>query len=108
MPTGNSNEIINESNWGKSPGTQSLIYSFDADTNKRTLQDVGYDGMNDTEELKKYFNGERSDPAGDNYQYYIDANGGILNRYKNYNGTQGNSPINVGNSGRGSTTIPDN
>ena len=108
LPTGNSNEIINESNWGKSPGTQSLIYSFDADTNKRTLQDVGYDGMNDTEELKKYFNGERSDPAGDNYQYYIDANGGILNRYKNYNGTQGNSPINVGNSGRGSTTIPDN
>ena len=72
------------------------------------LQDLGYDGLNDIQELEKYSNGSSFDPAGDNYQYYIDANGGILNRYKNYNGTQGNSPVNVGVTGRGSTTIPDN
>ena len=92
----------------KTPATQSLIYSFDSDENNRVLQDLGYDGLNDNQELEKYNNGSTIDPAGDNYQYYIDANGGILNRYKNYNGTQGNSPINVSDSGRGSTTVPDN
>ena len=108
LPIVNSPEIVNESNWGKTPATQSLIYSFDSNENNRVLQDLGYDGLNDIQEIDKYNNGSSNDPAGDNYQYYIDANGGILNRYKNYNGTQGNSPINVGSTGRGSTTVPDN
>ena len=108
LPTLNSQQITNNSNWGVSPVTQSLVYSFDSDTNNRSVQDLGYDGMNDQDELEKYFNGQTSDPAGDNYQYYLNANGGILDRYKNYNGTQGNSPIAVTNSVRGSTTIPDN
>ena len=84
-----------------------MVYSFDSDLNNRQLQDLGYDGLNDNDELAKYNNGSNVDPAGDNYQYYIDAEGGIVNRYKNYNGTQGNSPIEVGSTGRGSTTIPD-
>ena len=83
LPTSNSQEIVNESNCGKTPATQSLIYSFDSDENNRVLQDLGYDGLNDNQELEKYNNGSTIDPAGDNYQYYIDANGGILNRYKN-------------------------
>ena len=37
------------------------------------------------------------DPAGDNFQYFrggaIEASSpSVLSRYKNYNGTQGNSP----------------
>ena len=32
---------MNESNWGKTPATQSLIYSFDSDENNRALQDLG-------------------------------------------------------------------
>ena len=107
LPGSNSQQIVNETNWGKTPSTQSLVYSFDSDANNRLLQDLGYDGLNDNDELIKYNNGSSVDPAGDNYQYYIDANGGIINRYKNYNGTQGNSPIEVGNTGRGSTTVPD-
>ncbi|MDC3246347.1 cell surface protein SprA, partial [Flavobacteriaceae bacterium] len=107
LPVVNSQLIVNESNWGKTPATQSLVYSFDSDANNRALQDLGYDGLNDSDEKTKYTNGSSLDPAGDNYEYYIDASGGIVNRYKNYNGTQGNSPIEVGNTGRGSTTIPD-
>ena len=107
MPTSNSQQIINESNWGISPATQSLVYSFDSDPNSRLVQDLGYDGLNDKDELEKYSNGLNSDPAGDNYQYYLNAQGGILNRYKNYNGTQGNSPVSSGNNDRGSTTVPD-
>ena len=107
LPVVNSQLTVNESNWGKTPATQSLVYSFDSDANNRALQDLGYDGLNDSDEITKYTNGSSLDPAGDNYEYYIDASGGIVNRYKNYNGTQGNSPIEVGNTGRGSTIIPD-
>ena len=84
-----------------------MVYSFDSDPNSRLVQDLGYDGLNDKDELEKYSNGLNSDPAGDNYQYYLNAQGGILNRYKNYNGTQGNSPVSSGNNERGSTTVPD-
>ena len=105
LPTVNSQQITNNSSWGISPATQSLVYTFDADANNRKLQDLGYDGLNDQDEKIKYFNGDNSDPAGDNYQYYLNTSGGILDRYKNYNGTQGNSP--VSSDYRGSTTVPD-
>ena len=107
LPTQNSQQIINNSNWGVSPATQSLVYSFDSDANNRLVQDLGYDGLNDQDELDRYFNGYNNDPAGDNYEYYLSAQGGILNRYKNYNGTQGNSPIASSNNNRGSTNVPD-
>ena len=108
LPTQNSQQLTNESNWGVTPATQSLIYSFDSSDENRIAQDLGYDGLSDEQENLRYKNGNSVDPAGDNYQYYFDASGGIIERYKNYNGTQGNSPTNVGNIGRGSTTIPDN
>ncbi len=31
--------------------------------------------------------------TNDNYKYYLDLSGDIVNRYKNYNNVQGNSPI---------------
>ena len=107
LPTQNSQQIINNSSWGISPATQSLVYTFDSDANNRSVQDLGYDGLNDQDESEKYFNGPNSDPAGDNYQYYLNTQGGILNRYKNYNGTQGNSPVSINDGNRGSTTVPD-
>ena len=51
LPALNSQQIVNESNWGKTPSTQSLVYSFDSDVNNRQLQDLGYDGLNDNDEL---------------------------------------------------------
>ena len=95
--------------WGKLPVSQSLIYAFDTDTANRTAQDVGFDGWNDDEERNANVNGYGSldDPAGNNYQYFLEASGNVLDRYKNYNGTQGNSPVDVGDTSRGSTTMPD-
>ena len=107
LPTPNSQQLVNTSNWGISPATQSLVYSFDSDPNNRSLQDLGYDGLNDQDELDKYFNGSADDPAGDNYKYYLNASGGILDRYLDYNGTEGNSPVLSTNENRGSTTVPD-
>ena len=99
-----------ETGWARTPATQSLVYAFDANGANRALQDVGYDGLSDQEEGAIYatgFTGESIDAAGDNYQYFLQANGSILNRYKRYNGTDGNSILEVTDNNRGSYTVPD-
>ncbi len=94
--------------WGKIPTSTSLIYAFDNDTANRALQDLGYDGINDSEEAGKYNNSTNpNDPANDNYQYFEAASGNILQRYKNYNNPQGNSPVDITNNNRGNSTVPD-
>ncbi len=100
-------DLYETSNWGKTPSNQSLVYAFNSNSEQRKLQDLGYDGLDDEEELEYYSNGDINDPSGDNYEYYLQRNGGILNRYKYYNGSQGNSPVNVSSENRGSTTLPD-
>ena len=94
--------------WGKVPTSQSLVYTFDTEGQERTNQDIGFDGINDIEEGIKFpaFQG-LTDPAGDNYQYFLQAEGSIIDRYRMYNGTQGNSPVEVTNTNRGSTSQPD-
>lgn len=95
-------------NWGKVPASQSLIYAFDTNEGNRGVQDVGLNGLNDNEEKIKYpAFAALGDASGDNYNYYLNATGTILDRYKNYNGLEGNSPITVTNTNRGNSTIPD-
>jgi len=94
--------------WGKVPTNQSLVYTFDTQGQERTNQDVGYDGISDATESTMFPTfGGLPDPAGDNYQYFLQADGDILQRYLQYNGTEGNSPVEVTNTNRGSTTQPD-
>ncbi|MFL9843110.1 T9SS outer membrane translocon Sov/SprA [Flavobacterium rhizosphaerae] len=94
--------------WGEVPVSQSLIYAFDTDTANRAVQDVGFDGLTDAEERAKFTDfASLEDPSGDNYQFFLSADGDVLNRYKNYNGVEGNSPVDVTNTNRGSTTLPD-
>ena len=108
-----SNDLTYKTNWGKVPATQSLIYAFDADENNRGLQDIGFDGLTDAEEATYTFeggityNGPAEDPALDNYEYFLNREGSILERYLNYNNPDGNSPVQLTNSDRGSTTLPD-
>ncbi len=94
--------------WGNVPASQSLIYAFDTDANNRANQDVGLDGLNDAEEATRFpaFAGS-PDPAMDNYNFFLNASGGVIERYRQYNGMQGNSPVDVSNDSRGSTTVPD-
>ncbi|MEX0361275.1 MAG: cell surface protein SprA, partial [Allomuricauda sp.] len=106
LPASTNHEIPRATIWGQVPSTQSLVYAFDADESNRTLQDVGFDGLNDAEEAAIY-NGPSEDPALDNYQYYLNREGGILERYFDFNNPDGNSPVAVTNTNRGSTTLPD-
>src|SRR5690606_30378594 len=94
--------------YGKVPTNQSLIYAFDTEGQERINQDLGLDGANDALEAELFpLFGGLPDPAGDNYTYFLQAEGDIVTRYKNYNGTQGNSPSEVTQTNRGSTTLPD-
>ncbi len=108
LPEAGAVTATNTSAWGKTPASQSLIYAFDTNEGNRTVQDLGLNGLSDAEEATQFsaFAGN-PDPAADNYQFYLNATGGVIDRYKNYNGTQGNSPVNVTDTNRGSTTFPD-
>ncbi|MGB0949207.1 MAG: cell surface protein SprA, partial [Marinirhabdus sp.] len=94
--------------WGKVPANQALIYTFDTQGQERTNQDIGYDGLSDTEEAAQFpaFAG-LGDVAGDNYQYFLQANGPIRDRYRMFNGSQGNSPVELSDTDRGNTPEPD-
>lgn len=106
---------IVSNDWGYVTTEQFLVDAFDNTANARANQDVGLDGADDEREkiaFPAYRN--ENDPAADNFQYFLDEelnaeNAGILRRYKNYNGLDGNSPISSGESfARSYTTKPDN
>jgi cell surface protein SprA len=106
LPGVDSNEFTAPTIWGQVPSTQSLVYAFDAAEANRSLQDIGFDGLNDADEAAIY-SGPAEDPALDNYTYYLNRDGGILERYLDFNNPDGNSPVAVTNTNRGSTTLPD-
>ena len=107
LPGVESNDFPAPTSWGQVPSTQALVYAFDANEDNRVLQDVGFDGLNDTDETSIFTNNTSDDPALDNYQYYLNREGDILTRYKDFNNPDGNSPVDVSNTNRGSTTLPD-
>src|SRR5690606_36695206 len=92
----------------KDPASTALIYAFDTDGSSRMMQDTGLDGILDDEEAQKFaqFAGF-PDPAADNYEYFLNTNGDIISRYKNYNGLQGNNQIEFSDTSRGNNTTPD-
>jgi cell surface protein SprA len=94
--------------WGDVPASQSLIYAFDSDNNNRKNQDVGLDGLPNSAEGTVYNNfASEPDPAADDYTYYLNTSGGVKERYKNYNGVDGNSAVDINDPNQGSSTVPD-
>lgn len=98
LPTTNNPSQTSNTVWGKVPTNPSILYAFGSDAADREQQDIGLDGLNDTDEGVQ-FPGYAAlpDPSGDNFQFFrggaietLDPS--ILTRYKNYNGTEGNSP----------------
>jgi cell surface protein SprA len=107
LPGVASNELVTPTVWGQVPSTQALVYAFDAQETNRVLQDVGLDGLADAAEAAIGYNGPPEDPALDNYTYYLNREGGVLERYLDFNNTEGNSPVAVTATDRGNTTLPD-
>ncbi len=84
--------------WGKAPTQQYLTNAFDNTGGTRSQQDIGLDGLNNAEEQAKFPNTNQEDPANDDFVHFLSPRfdgpdgASILNRYKNYNGMDGNSP----------------
>ncbi len=112
LPTTSGPGLVDTTNWGLVPLPQSLVNAFDNDPNARTYQDIGMDGLSDDSEavfFKEYLDslsGKISaaahqkaieDPSSDNYHFFRGSDydalrASILDRYKNFNGLEGNSP----------------
>lgn len=107
-------ERVDTTIWGIVPNVQPLTYSFDANESSRQYQDVGLDGMSSVQELDFFgadyvqrvaaafgtasqaYTAAATDPSGDDYHYfrgpdYDNESRSILQRYRQYNNTDGNS-----------------
>ena len=120
IPYDGHDQFLEETMWGRVSRQNSLTYSFDNTNGARLAQDVGLDGLHNDQEFvfptyQKYIEGltrrlspetvekmqtdlfsPLNDPAGDNYHFYRgydydEQRLGILERYKRYNGVEGNS-----------------
>ena len=121
--------------WGRVPTMQDLVGAFSTNSDARQYQDVGFDGLRDIDE-RNFFEdpflsdmrmqfGEGSeayqkvfnDPSSDNYHYFRSSDwdddelhASIIERYKNYNGVEGNSPSDTQRTESyttNNTTLPD-
>ncbi|MUP44514.1 cell surface protein SprA [Gramella sp. BOM4] len=107
LPEGNDQTDVITTAFGRVPADQSLVYAFDSEGAGRTLQDAGYDGILDEEEAVLFSDfANLPDPSADNYEYFLNRDGSILERYSDYNGVQGNSPSSVSDTNRGNSTLP--
>ncbi len=103
---------MDSTGWGRVPRLPPLVDGFDNDPNLRPIQDVGFDELSDDQERQRkadFLNNIQwmdqaakdklnSDPSSDNYKYFRDENvygstGDILTRYKDFCGSEGNSPV---------------
>ncbi|MEO0895153.1 MAG: cell surface protein SprA [Bacteroidota bacterium] len=111
FPTGN--EVPDTTFWGPIVNQVPPAETFTNDETKRGLQDVGMDGLpNDKEAgffdgvvdtLRQFLNPAAlnnflTDPSGDNYvsyqdPTYDDATASIFQRYDQFNGHEGNTPV---------------
>ncbi|MBO0356953.1 cell surface protein SprA [Hymenobacter sp. BT186] len=99
--------ITRRTPWGRVTRQQFLTDAFNS--SGRTRQDIGLDGLDDTEEQAFFSSAFGDDPSGDNFRHHLDPfydqnNVNILGRYKSYNGMEGNSRE---NSQLSSTSFPD-
>jgi len=100
--------------WARVSNEQVIVNAFDTDPTSRLNQDIGLDGWNSSEEQLAYSSYVSwvqnnatitpaakarmlQDPSNDDYNYYLDDNFDnqqfdILERYKRYNGMEGNAP----------------
>lgn len=95
--TGANINLVDTTIWGRVPKVATLVNAFDNTPSTRPFQDIGYDGLNDADEVAFFGGTFGSDPAADNYHHYRGTDFDnisldILSRYKNYNGPEGNSP----------------
>ncbi|RYD83657.1 MAG: cell surface protein SprA [Sphingobacteriales bacterium] len=124
LPKDGDTTQVDTTAWGYVPNGIQVTTAFDNDPTARPNQDVGFDGLTDDREREFYKNYLNSlpqnvrdkfltDPAGDNFHFFrgddLDNSAAdILERYRNFNNPQGNTPSSIGaNNGYGSLSPDD-
>ena len=133
LPINGDPSQVDQTVWGNVPKLQPVVQAFSNDPSARQYQDVGLDGLSDSDEQTKFAsflaqtNGIltaaavqqlQADPSSDDFHYFrgsdLDGiNAGILKRYELYNGTEGNSKtsqqsiVQTGIDNTASTALPD-
>jgi len=115
LPTSDVISNVDTTIWGIVPTLQAMTNSFDNNPDAREYQDVGYDGLRTVDEKDFYqvkyldrigaiygtgsqaYVDAEDDPSNDDYHYFRGSDYDsdyltILQRYKKYNGVDGNSP----------------
>jgi cell surface protein SprA len=121
LPVSDVVENVDTTVWGRVPNLQALVESFNNAAGSRKYQDVGYDGLGSThglldeqsfykqdylDKIEQKFGANSlaylqavGDPSADDYHYFRGADydedarySSVLERYKRYNGVEGNSP----------------
>ncbi len=137
LPTDGDRSQVDSTVWGLIPKQQSTVYAFDNTSGVRAKQDVGLNGLSAEEELtyptyQEFIEKLRGkltpevisemeqdpyspllNPGTDKYRYFRgseldDNNVSILERYKHYNGTEGNSAESGTNNERYDTSASKN
>lgn len=103
LPTPNSPSSVSTTNWGKQPNQFPVLYAFSSEGEERTIQDAGYDGLNNDEEAVKFNTSfintvtNELDPAADDFVYYLSNKftgaqaSSLTERYKYFRNPEGNS-----------------
>lgn len=126
LPTDGSDDGVKPTEWGKVTELEYLVDFFDNTASARANQDVGLDGLKSSEEESFFnesflnrLNGQAiqnviNDVSADDFEYFLGDNhdnndAKILERYKNFNGMEGNSPLQTGSQSfsPSSTNLPD-
>lgn len=121
LPTPDIATVTVPTRWGRVPALQPIVSAFDNSPDNRTGQDVGLDGFDDEGEREHFKSWldvieasslssdakakMRLDPSGDDFVHYRDGrfngtgtqpNPGVQERYRLFNGPQGNTPTATG------------
>lgn len=119
------NGPVERKTWGYVTTQNFLTNAFENSSSSRQHQDVGFDGVPSSREAETFpdflsslspqaRDAVSADPSADDFRYFLDGsydNSGaqLLERYKDFNGPDGNSPV-VGNDvvARSGSQTPDN
>ncbi len=113
-PDGEKTKMV-RNEWGYVTSQQYLTNAFDnSSSSARDNQDVGFDGVTgEDEKALSAYQGE--DASSDDFRYFLDnsysaGQAQILERYRDFNGHDGNSPIITGNDNvtPSGSNLPDN
>ncbi|MFC0345262.1 T9SS outer membrane translocon Sov/SprA [Epilithonimonas hispanica] len=107
LPTASTVTNTSSTNWGNQPSQFPILYAFSTEGDERAQQDLGYDGLNGTQEQEKFGVSfvnpvtNELDPASDNFVFYMsdqfqgDLASSLTERYKYFRGPEGNSAANT-------------